>query len=602
VAGRERTWTWEWWFDAPPSRVWAFVSDTDRMDRLAGLPPGTYAPVGGAAPGTLSVRQSFLGLRVAYEETPFEWVEPEHYDVVRTFWKGPVAVLRVRAELRPDDRGTRVSMSVTATPRGLLSALVVPFFMRRTRRGLDRAFRELEAEIVGGGATRPARRSVLAKALGRFERLGDAAPKDLAALLSTHVASADEADLRRIRPFALADRWRLPRRDVLAATLLGVRAGVLELSWESLCPHCRGGKRPVRSLAQVASQARCDACAVDFELEFDKNLEAVFRPASDLRRVGSEVYCLAGPARTPHVLAQVRLAPGTSREASVALEPGAYRVRVAAGASPAALRADDESAISDVGVEVSEAGPRLSTSACRAGPVRVSVRNSGPKETLALLERVRWLDDVATAMDVVAVPCFRDLFASEVLARHERIAVNRVAILFTDLKGSTALYRGIGDAAAYALVREHFRVLHQAIARHGGVLVKTIGDAVMASFRSAEEALSASFDMHRVVAAMPAPDGSGGLVLKAGLHCGPSIVVNASDRIDYFGTTTNLAARAQVESAGGDVVVTDAVLADEEARRALEAVPHRRESFRASLKGFPEDVLLHRLVPGGGPC
>jgi class 3 adenylate cyclase len=247
-------------------------------------------------------------------------------------------------------------------------------------------------------------------------------------------------------------------------------------------------------------------------------------------------------------------------------------------------------------VDVEDEGVRCSATVLAKGRVRLRVRNPGARDATVVVERTGWLDDVATALDVLSVPGFRDLFAAEVLAPGERIAVRHVAILFTDLKGSTALYQRIGDAAAYALVRDHFRVLREAVRRRGGMLVKTIGDAVMASFRSASDALAAAVDMQRSIAALPPPAGHEPLVLKAGLHQGPSLVVNAAGQIDFFGTTTNLAARAGHASEGGDVVVTDSVIADDDARRLLEALPHRAEAFPASLKGFDGEVTLHRLT------
>ena len=61
--------------------------------------------------------------------------------------------------------------------------------------------------------------------------------------------------------------------------------------------------------------------------------------------------------------------------------------------------------------------------------------------------------------------------------------MSRVAILFSDLTGSTALYTALGDAAAFRLVDDHFDVLRASIAAHDGTIVKTMGDAVMAAFR-----------------------------------------------------------------------------------------------------------------------
>lgn len=599
---RERRYAWEWWFDAPPARVWPLVSDTDRVNRLAGLPGATYAR--SSAPGrehVLDVRQTFYGLvPVTYQEDPFEWVEEGRFQVERRFSKGPLARLRVDGRLHPDPRGTRVAMELAATPRSAISALLVPTLMRKARRGHDRAYAILQREAAGSAPPAAPHGRVARRVLDRLARAGTAIPEPLAARLASHLAASEAGDLRRMRPFALADRWGASRPEVLSACLHAVRAGALDLAFDSLCPHCRGAPRSVRSLAEVRGAARCEGCGLDFEVELDRNLEAVFRPAADLRRVPTETFCLGGPGTTPHVVAQVRLAPGAAATLAPTLEAGSYRMRAPRTAGSALLRVDADAAPGPVPVEASAAGVRLpAAAAARAGPVSLRVTNGGTAEAVVLLERVRWLDDVATALDVVAVPGFRDLFAEEVLSPGERVAVRRIAILFTDLRGSTALYRRIGDAAAYALVREHFQALGDAIRRHDGLLVKTIGDAVMAGFRAPAEAVAAALDMHRRMAAMVSPAGAGALVLKAGIHSGPSIAVNTGGRLDFFGTTTNLAARAQHEAVGGDVVVTEEVLADEDVRRLLASVPHRDESFAATLKGFDAAVPLHRLHLSG---
>jgi class 3 adenylate cyclase len=599
MAPGHRTWTWEWWFDAPPARLWPFVRDTNRLDRLAGLAPATYAPAAGRPAGTLAVRQRVMGfLPTAYEEAPYEWVEGEGYSVDRTYSKGPVAESTLATRLVPDDRGTRVVTTLRLRPRGRFAALFLSRAVRAAKRGLDRAYERVRADVLGEEAPPSARPALARRVRARLDAARPPVAPDLAARLATHLAVADAADLARVRPFALADRWKAPRAEVLAACLSAVRAGVLELSWESLCPHCRGAKRAVASLRDVRSSATCDACRVEFEVELDRTLEACFRPAPDLRRVDDGLYCLGGPGFSPHVVARTRVPASGATSVAIALRPGAHLVRGIVGAGGALLpvSADPASAGGDAAVEIEAQGVRVVGGPVREGRVRVRFANRTTEEVAVSVERMEWLADVATALDVLAVPGFRDLFASEVLAPGERVAVRRVAILFTDLRGSTALYRRVGDAAAYALVRDHFAAVRRAVGEHGGAIVKTIGDSVMASFRSASDALRAALDLQRCVAALPRPAGEPPLVLKAGLHRGPSIAVNSGGVVDFFGTTANLAARAQHESLGGDVVATEEALGDDDVAEALAAVPHRREAFAASLKGFDEPVALARLT------
>jgi class 3 adenylate cyclase len=196
-------------------------------------------------------------------------------------------------------------------------------------------------------------------------------------------------------------------------------------------------------------------------------------------------------------------------------------------------------------------------------------------------------------LDLLLIPSFWELFSGEAPAVDESLRVGRVAILFTDLRGSTALYQERGDPRAYHLVRDHFAILGESLDRHRGALVKTIGDAVMASFATGTDAVRAALEAQAELRARAAEMG-GELVLKAGVHAGACLAVRLNGRLDFFGGAVNLAARAQGLSRGDDVVVTDAVMADLEAEAGAPP-PRVAESFDAELRGIHAPVRVHRL-------
>ena len=99
--------------------------------------------------------------------------------------------------------------------------------------------------------------------------------------------------------------------------------------------------------------------------------------------------------------------------------------------------------------------------------------------------------------------------------------------------------------------------------------------------------------MHRAIA--ESESGAAGLVLKLGIHSGTCLAVRANDRLDFFGHAVNLAARAQAQSQGGDIVVTEAVIDHPEVAAALEGVA--QEPFEATLKGIATPQKLWRLRP-----
>jgi class 3 adenylate cyclase len=218
----------------------------------------------------------------------------------------------------------------------------------------------------------------------------------------------------------------------------------------------------------------------------------------------------------------------------------------------------------------------------------LELENQTTAEQLLILERLAWNDQAATAAEVTALQIFRDLFSTEALRPGEQISVGTLTVLFTDLRNSTKLYREIGDATAFGRVMNHFDVLKKAIADEDGALVKTIGDAVMAVFRSPAAAVRAMLHAQQVLA-MP-PEGTMPLILKAGIHSGPCIAVTLNDRLDYFGSTINMAARLEGLSTGSDVIISSQVYNDAEVRDLLgPATELKAAPFEVELKGFAEE-------------
>jgi adenylate cyclase len=266
------------------------------------------------------------------------------------------------------------------------------------------------------------------------------------------------------------------------------------------------------------------------------------------------------------------------------------------------LRGSQELVVSPDGRKIAEVS--LSNNGWTRDALRVNERfslrlqNQTDAEQLVILERMAWNDQATTAAEVTALQMFRDLFATEALRPGEQISVGTLTVLFTDLRDSTRLYREIGDATAFGRVMNHFDVLRKAIAEHDGAVVKTIGDAVMAVFRCAADGLVAMLEAQRALAAPP--HGSMPLQLKAGLHTGPCIAVTLNDRLDYFGSTVNLAARLEGLSSGNDVIISRSVYEDVQVRELLESKGLAATEFDMKLKGFEDErFALWRISEPG---
>jgi class 3 adenylate cyclase len=201
-----------------------------------------------------------------------------------------------------------------------------------------------------------------------------------------------------------------------------------------------------------------------------------------------------------------------------------------------------------------------------------------------------------TGKRLLTTQTFRDLFRSEVIRASEGIGVRDITLLFTDLKGSTALYDEIGDLNAFALVQQHFDRLQEATVRHGGAVVKTIGDAVMATFGEPEAAVRAAIDMLAEIGAFNRGRPGRELLLKIWIHRGASIAVTLNDRLDYFGQTVNVAARVQALADANEIYLTRDVYELPGVAEILQP-SFAVESSLASLRGIHEQMSVFRATP-----
>ncbi|MCH9679864.1 MAG: adenylate/guanylate cyclase domain-containing protein, partial [Deltaproteobacteria bacterium] len=188
---------------------------------------------------------------------------------------------------------------------------------------------------------------------------------------------------------------------------------------------------------------------------------------------------------------------------------------------------------------------------------------------------------------IASQPDFMDLFATEAPAAGLELTIGSLTLLFSDLTGSTALYETVGDARAFAIVQEHFGLMEQAIAAHEGAVVKTMGDAVMASFGAPQHAVAAAL---QAVRETEAKHGTLDIGVKVGIHDGPCLAVRANDRLDFFGTTVNLAARLQGQAGAGELVMMEHLVDHPAVAPLLPAGPRR--AVTAHLKGISDAQRL----------
>ncbi|HYB08910.1 MAG TPA: adenylate/guanylate cyclase domain-containing protein [Alphaproteobacteria bacterium] len=592
--------TWEWRFDQPPEKIWPIFSDTARFNEAAGLPSYQVREIPQANGNILRLASAKVGgVLFEWDDRPYEWVQNRNFSQTRIFRNGPLKTFGPIFELRRDGGGTVATYSLLARPGGIVGWLLLRLgFLEKGGRMIKALIKSATAHLAGDQAPlfeyAPPRLPQ-----GAAERVAATVTEiektiyghGLAARLGDFLLHAQEVDLAHMRPLKLGRDWGVEPRFVVELCFEATRAGLLKLSWDLLCPRCRGAKSSTSTLDQLPNQAHCPSCNIVFDANFSKNVELSFRPSPTVRDLSSGEFCLSGPHTTPHVVVQQILEPGEERGLAATLAPGPYRLRTLAPGGevdvdfpgdgfPTFIVEDDR---------ISLGGP--------APPETLHLVNRSGREIAFVIESRAWVAEALTAHRATTMQAFRDLLPEQALRPAEHVEIDNVTLMFTDLASSTSLYERVGDGQAYRLVRDHFDFLADAVRRNNGAIVKTIGDAVMAAFSEPADAVRTALDIQGQVTRFNANHGGEAITIKIGLHGGACIAVTMNERLDYFGSTVNIAARLQGQSQGGDVVLSERLSADPAVSALLGDRPVTTEI--AQLKGIARAVTFRRLLGDG---
>ncbi len=355
----------------------------------------------------------------------------------------------------------------------------------------------------------------------------------------------------RPAPEAIRERarvWKVNEQDLLKVALHATRAGLLTLSWDTICPHCRGVRDENPALQQLQAGAHCDVCQVDFTTDTQESVEVTFRVHPSVRDVPDQVYCSAEPAKKDHIRIQWTVPGNGQVRVEPKLKPGRYTVwKHHEGGWY--LDIDDE------GEKTVKWAPHPKDHVVKALPeAALEFHNDAAEPDIFTVEEAKWSDHALRAGQLLSFQEFRDLFSEEYIGADVRLGVGEQTLLFTDVVGSTAFYAERGDPAAFIEIKRHFDEVFAIVAENRGAVVKTIGDAVMATFVDPVDAVRASAKIHRTFYPTRADTP---IRLRISLNTGPCIAVRLNSNADFFGGTVNVAAKLQAMAEGYQIAMSD---------------------------------------------
>ena len=415
-----------------------------------------------------------------------------------------------------------------------------------------------------------------------------------------------------------AEQHGLTKGEAIDLFLHARKEGLVTMEWQYVCPGCGEVVERLTSLTSASSHFFCQICSSERDTDLSDHVEVTFTINPEIRRSRYHDPWSLDPEEhffgyrftqsgvvddgtpLPEYLRRsgaicAYLEPGETETFTATPEPGYLWFT----SGPALVVGDDRTdEVRRFTFEYTGTRSEGFRANIDAGPVEVDFTNATDERYALMI--INLVEDYTVRMEpflsgaeLLSNQTFLDLFDTETIVAGEGLAVRRLALLFTDVQGSTALYERIGDMKAFDLVRMHFGYLRECIARNSGALVKTIGDAVMASFVDPLDALRAALDMRAQIAQFNAEAGGDLIGVKIGLHAGACLAVTLNDRLDYFGQTVNIAARVQALAVADEIVVTDDVLSLAGARELVEGL--EIDSSGVELRGIAGEVRIHRL-------
>ena len=552
---------WPFEVAAPIQHLWHYISDTSRFNRELGLAPRTDEE----RDGKLIVTTTLVGLPQQWIEEPWSWVEGRTIKSERTYIKGVAKKVQAVFHLEPlSDQRTRVYIYFGWTPTNGICNWFLSSTQNLLKSNFAKAFAKIEdyhkenpgSQIIG--AFKKPIKNIAPEQELKMRSLCDEIRKfqvkeDVLQKFCDYVKQGDDLDLDAIKVLRLAYEWSIDYKELLKICLHASKLGMLNISWNLICPHCKGSRFSAAGLGDIPKQAACEPCGVEFGADAVDAVEIVFKIHPSVRAIPNVSYCAAEPAKKMHIKVQQSLPPGKSMTLSAPALAGIYRIRVKNNEHELVFKVSEQAVKKEIRLNA-DFNSDLTDELHISGKIHIT--NPTAVDAMVNVVQLNHADFSLRPQHLLFFPEFKELFAEEHLRSDVKLHLGHQALLFTDVVGSTAYYEKVGDAKAFDEVRRHFVDVFSVVKSNNGEIVKTIGDAVMSTFPTIEQAFAAA---EKIQKKFDGKRSDLSLRLRISIHAGVVIAVYLDSGMDYFGSVINKCAKIQSLAGAGEVVMTEEV-------------------------------------------
>ena len=581
-------------FSHSVDELWNIVADTPRWGEAIGFPPYQIREEKGPDDKPRIIGSTGIsGKNIEWIEPPSNWVTGQWFEQKRLFLNSPVERIVTRADIAKTDLGCSLVMEARFLPRSLIGFVISKLLLKKFSKNVERLLNNADALIKAESSQRflsdftfsteaKNRADSLAKKINNSDY-----GHGLADMLVDYISSSQEVDLSRMRPLELAQSWNVNSQNLVECFLQSARDGLLESSWEILCPKCRVPKSGSQNMSDIPDGIHCETCNIDYERDFASNVELSFSPGPAIRKIESSFFCYSGPGVFKHIKCQYDLASGETKSIPVSWPEGDYRIRLLHSGEY-----KDITQSANGGFKVTATNNELSLSNSSDSATLELCNNEDVPLTIVVEDR-NWLSNVLTAERVTTIQAFRDLFSDQVLRPGDEIRLRNITFMFTDLVDSAKTFEALGDAESFSIVRDHFALLGDIIRQHQGSLVKTTGDGVHAAFLTPESGFNAAVEMQKAVQSSNRKNKGKDVSIRIGLNSGSSLSVTLNNQLDFYGSTVNMAARLEGFGEPDEIVTLKRFAEDPVVSRLVGQ--YSSQSVKSVAKGFDQTLNVVKI-------
>ncbi|MCX7809624.1 MAG: adenylate/guanylate cyclase domain-containing protein [Leptospiraceae bacterium] len=528
---------WNFHLEVKPEDIWDYLADTSTTNKELGLPPMEFKEENGILIG----KSKNAGILLEWREVPWQWEYPRFIKNERVYTKGFARYVRAMFLLESENNHTNLSIYFGWIPRNIFGKMILKIGMPKIQKKYQNYLQYLVEQIKYNKFIlrkslihKKQKEEIFNKIENIYKRINDKGLNLYYKAIWNYLLNQDNNFLYRIKIKKIIKDLNLNFYEVLSFFLKSTKQGLFLLSYDIICPHCKGVRKELNHLGEIPEKESCEVCEIDFESTGFNNIEITFKVHPSIFKVKQEFYCAAEPAKKPHIILQKKIEPKTTYKFFLHFTNDIYRLRWKGQKQYIILKkcqnAKKELIINDY--ITTDQYIELEDNA------QIIIENTSDSIKEIILEYISEDEFFLRPYELFNFQEFRDLFSEEVLNTNIKLDIGIQYLMFIDIVGSTKLYIEKGDDFAFYMVKKFFEVCYEKIKKYYGAVIKTMGDAIFASLPDEESLIQCAKEIWNNF-------NNKEIKIRIILNSGKVFAVNLNTGIDYFGTPVNLLAKME---------------------------------------------------------